>query len=161
MRRGGLLGLVLLVSAPVAHGQAAPPSGPLDLQLSAANSRYAIYFQRPSIKWTGRQAEVWIFMALPASASSPGGWYLQKVDCASRTMGASGIYPVTSSGVVRSEIASTAKPMGPITAGSMDESVSQILCDGKTFNFDRPAVTDVPAASVQARELLASLAKPS
>ena len=160
MRLGGFLGLVLLALAPVAHGQAAPPSGPLDLQLSAANARYAIYFQRPSIKWTGRQAEVWIFMALPASAGSPGGWYLQKVDCTSRSMGASGIYPVTASGAVRPEMADMAKPMAPITAGSMDESVSQILCDGKTFNFNRPAVADVPAASAQARELLTSLAKP-
>lgn len=160
MRLAALLGLALLTLAP-AHAQTTPPTGVLDLQLTTANPRFAMFFQRPSIRWTGRTVQLWIFMALPESSAGFGGWYQQTIDCTGRTIAASAIWPVTKAQAVGSALSGTEKPTAPITPNSMDESISKALCDGADFKFSKPPATDVKTAWDQAQELFRSMTKPT
>lgn len=161
MRLAALLGLTFLTLAP-AHAQTTPPEGPLDLQFTAANHRFAMFFQRPSITWTGRTAQLWIFMAMPESSNAgAGGWYQQTIDCTARTITASGVWPVGKTYVVRPALSGTEKPTAPITANSMDESISKVLCDGVDFQFDKPPATDLQTAWLQAQDLFKSLPTPN
>jgi len=161
MRLAALLGLALL-ALPAAHAQGSPPTGLLDLQFSAANKRSAMFFQRPSISWNGRTAQLWIFMAMPEGAGQlKGGWFHQTIDCSARTIAGNDLWPVDQNFAVGPALAGTAKPAKQITPNSMDESISKVVCDGATFHFDRTPATDLQTAWTQAQDVFKSLAKPA
>lgn len=161
MRLKRLTGLFLLALAPLAHAQ--PPQTGLDLAFETGQARFVMFFQKPSISWTGRTANLWIFMALPEATSGgmAGGWSRQTIDCNARTITGSALWPVDLQFNVQPALAGTEKPTKAIAPDSMEESITQVICDGRDFKFNRPRATDLRTAWTQAQAFFTSLKKPT
>lgn len=147
----------LLAAGPAAS--ATPPEGELNLVLEAVagNGNFAVHIERSTMVRNRSTIDFWMFLTGHPRYTSDnwrGDWRQMRIDCQARTRKQGLTYSVDVRGSAQKTNSEGDAQPQPITADSMDESLAQIVCDGRSFNFNLAPVVNVIAATSQGRELL-------
>jgi hypothetical protein len=149
-------GLTALASP--AHAQA-----PLDLRLADVG-RFAAFVDMGGIAWTGRTARLRVLQVAEDGFTAGteafwGGWRYEVIDCDARTLAHAGFSSVRVGGK-EGPVSGDLRPATPLPAGSADEAVAKVVCDGWRPYAGVPVATSVEEAVRIGRPLIATGAEP-
>jgi len=153
-------GLTALASPVVAQVLA---SAPLELRLADVG-RFAAFVDMGAIAWTGRTAKLRVLQVTEegftaGSEAFWGGWRYEVLDCEARTIAHAGFSSVRVGGK-EGPISGDLRPAAVIPAGSADDAVARVVCDGRRPYSGVAVATNVEQAVKIGRPLIASGAEP-
>lgn len=154
---GALVFVCLVATTPLAVGQnssnSIPAGNALDLKLEALNEKYAVYMEHSRIDHAPDTISFWVLQVIPPSIGNYSAWSGMSINCATRQASQTEKLAVRDDDSVVG-LFGEFQDFRPITPDSMDESLFQIVCEDKSFNFDVPKVSSVAAAAAQGRAKL-------
>lgn len=159
--RNALLALSLWTPAP-ALAQAAA-SAPLELQLADVG-RFATFADLTSVRWTGRAAKLRVLQVAEGGFKAGaeefwGGWRHEVIDCDARTIAHAGFSSIRAGGR-EGPLTGDQRPAQPLPAGSTDEAVAKVVCDGWRPFAKVPAAASIEDAVRIGRPLIETGAEP-
>jgi hypothetical protein len=157
---GAVCGLTALASHTLAQ---IAPSSPLELRLADVG-RFASFVDMGGIAWTGRTARVRVLQVTEDGFTAGpeafwGGWRHEVLDCDARTIAHAGFSSVRVGGK-EGPLSGDLRPATAIPAGSADDAVAKVVCDGWRPYAGVATTTGVEQAVKIARPLIATGAEP-
>ena len=154
--RGRPLGLSALVLATLLAAPALAQA-PLELRLADVG-RFAAFVDMGGVQWTGRTARLRVLQVTEAGFTAGteafwGGWRYEVIDCDARTIAHAGFSSVRVGGK-EGPISGDQRPAAAIPAGSADDAVARVVCDGWRPFAKVPLATDVEGAVRIGRPLI-------
>ena len=158
--RNALLALALSTSPALAQ---TPPAAPLELRLADVG-RFAVFVDMGSVQWTGRTAKLRILQVAEGGFTAGpeafwGGWRHEVIDCQARTIAHAGFASIRAGGR-EGPLTGDQRSAALIPAGSADDAVAKVVCDGWRPYAKVPVATSVEAAVTLGRPLIESGAEP-
>jgi len=159
--RNALLALSLWTPAPVLAQ--APAPAPLELRLADVG-RFATFADLTSVQWTGRTAKLRVLQVAEGGFKAGseefwGGWRHEIIDCEARTVAHAGFSSIRAGGR-EGPLTGDQRPATPLPAGSADEAVAKVVCDGWRPFAKVPVATTVADAVAAGRALVETGAEP-
>jgi hypothetical protein len=141
----------------------AQAQAPLDLRLADVG-RFAAFVDMDGIAWTGRTARLRVLQVAEDGFTAGteafwGGWRYEVLDCDTRTLAHAGFSSVRVGGR-EGPVSGDLRPATPLPAGSADEAVAKVVCDGWRPYAGVPVATSVEEAVRIGRPLIATGAEP-
>lgn len=160
--RGLPLGLSAAVLA-LALASPALAQAPLELRLADVG-RFAVFVDMGGIAWTGRTARLRVLQVTEDGFTAGteafwGGWRHEVIDCDARTIVHAGFSSVRVGGK-EGPVSGDQRPAAAIPAGSTDDAVAKVVCDGGRPYATVPVATSLAQAVTVGRPLIATGAKP-
>jgi hypothetical protein len=123
-------GAIALASPALAQ---VPASTPLDLRLADVG-RFAAFVDIGGVAWTGRTARLRVLQVaedgfMAGGEAFWGGWRYEVIDCDARTIAHAGFSSIRAGGK-EGPVSGDQRPAAAIPAGSADEAVAKVVCDG-------------------------------
>jgi hypothetical protein len=158
--RNALLALVVCVSPAWAQS---PSPAPLELRLADVG-RFAAFVDLTSIRWEGRAARLRVLQVTEGGFKAGteefwGGWRHEVIDCDARTIAHAGFGSIRAGGR-EGPVTGDQRPAAPLPAGSADEAVAKVVCDGWRPFAKVPVATSVEDAVQIGRPLIETGAEP-
>jgi hypothetical protein len=149
-------GLIALASPALAQAQ-------LELRLADVG-RFAAFVDMGGIAWTGRTARLRVLQVAEDGFTAGteafwGGWRYEVIDCDARTIAHAGFSSVRVGGK-EGPLSGDLRPAAAIPAGSADDAVAKVVCDGWRPYADVAVTTNVESAVKIGRPLIATGAEP-
>lgn len=159
--RNALLALSLWTPTPVLAQ--APAQAPLKLRLADVG-RFATFADMTSVRWTGRTAQLRVLQVAEGGFKAGaeefwGGWRHEVIDCDARTIAHAGFSSIRAGGR-EGPLTGDQRPAAPLPAGSTDEAVAKVVCDGWRPYAKAPVATTVADAVKVGRPLIETGAEP-
>jgi hypothetical protein len=154
--------LALCVCVPPAWAQS-PSPGPLELRLADVG-RFATFVDMRGVQWEGRTATLRVLQVTEGGFKAGseefwGGWRHEVIDCDARTIAHAGFSSIRAGGR-EGPVAGDQRPAAPLPAGSTDEAVAKLVCDGWKPFAKAPIASSVEAAVSIGRPLIETGAEP-
>lgn len=158
--RNALLAVVLWTAPAFAQ---APLSAPLELRLADVG-RFAAFVDMGGVHWTGRTARLRVLQVTEGGFKAGteefwGGWRHEVIDCDARTIAHAGFSSVRAGGR-EGPVTGDQRPATPLPAGSTDEAVAKVVCDGWRPFAKVSVATSVEDAVKLGRPLIETGAEP-
>lgn len=136
---------------------------PLDLRLADVG-RFASFVDMGGIAWSGRTARLRVLQVAEdgftaGSEAFWGGWRYEILDCDARTIAHAGFSSVRVGGR-EGPVSGDQRPAAAIPAGSADDAVAKVVCDGRRPYAGVAVATSVEEAVRIGRPLIATGAEP-
>ena len=136
---------------------------PLELRLADVG-RFAAFVDMGGIAWSGRTAKVRVLQVAEAGFTAGtetfwGGWRYEVIDCDARTIAHAGFSSVRVGGK-EGPVSGDQRPAMAIPAGSADEAVAKVVCDGRRPYAAVPVASAVDDAVKLGRQLIENGAEP-
>jgi len=152
--------LIALASPALAQVSA---STPLELRLADVG-RFAAFVDLGGIAWTGRTARLRVLQVAEDGFTAGteafwGGWRYEVIDCDARTIAHAGFASIRAGGR-EGPISGDQRPPTAIPAGSADDAVAKMVCDGWRPYAAVPVAASVEQAVKIGRPLIATGAEP-
>ncbi|RRN62060.1 hypothetical protein [Caulobacter sp. 602-1] len=154
--------LILLVWT--APALARPPS-PALLELRLADvGRFASFVDMGGVQWSGRTAKLRVLQVTEGGFKAGaeefwGGWRHEVIDCTARTIAHAGFGSIRAGGR-EGPVTGDLRSASPLPAGSTDEAVAKVVCDGWKPFAKVPVASSVEAAVAIGRPLIETGAEP-
>lgn len=154
--------LILLVW--IAPALAQPPSpAPLELRLADVG-RFASFVDMGGVQWSGRTAKLRVLQVTEGGFKAGaeefwGGWRHEVIDCTARTIAHAGFGSIRAGGR-EGPVTGDLRSAAPLPAGSTDEAVAKVVCDGWKPFAKVPVASSVEAAVAIGRPLIETGAEP-
>lgn len=157
----GLVGALTALASPSLAQ--APASAPLELRLADVG-RFAAFVDMSGVAWTGRVAKLRVLQVTEEGFTAGteafwGGWRYEVLDCDARTIAHAGFSSVRVGGK-EGPVSGDLRPAAAIPAGSADEAVAKVVCDGWRPYAGVAVATNVEEAVKIGRPLIATGAEP-
>jgi hypothetical protein len=157
---GLVSGLMALASPALAQ---VPASAPLELRLADVG-RFAAFVDMGAIAWTGRTAKLRVLQVAEEGFTAGteafwGGWRYEVIDCDARTVAHAGFSSVRVGGK-EGPVSGDQRPAMAIPAGSADEAVAKVVCDGWRPYAAVPVAPTIEGAVELGRPLIERGAEP-
>ena len=141
----------------------APATAPLDLRLADVG-RFAVFVDMGGVQWTGRTAKLRVLQVTEGGFKVGaeefwGGWRREVIDCDARTIAHAGFGSIRAGGR-EGPVTGDLRPAAPLPAGSTDEAVAKLVCDGWKPFAKVPAAASVEDAVKIGRPLIETGAEP-
>jgi len=158
--RNALLALVVCVSP---AGAQAPSPAPLELRLADVG-RFAAFVDLASVRWEGRTARLRVLQVTEGGFKAGaeefwGGWRHEVIACDARTIAHAGFSSIRAGGR-EGPVTGDQRPAAPLPAGSADEAVAKVVCDGWKPFAKVPVARSVEEAVKLGRPLIETGAEP-
>lgn len=136
---------------------------PLELRLADVG-RFAVFVDMGSVQWTGRAAKLRVLQVAEGGFKAGseefwGGWRHEVIDCDARTIAHAGFSSIRAGGR-EGPLTGDQRPAQPLPAGSPDEAVAKVVCDGWRPFAKVPVATSVEEAVRIGRPLIETGAEP-
>ena len=136
---------------------------PLELRLADVG-RFAAFVDMGGIAWTGRTARLRVLQVTEEGFTAGaeafwGGWRHEVLDCEARTIAHAGFSSVRVGGK-EGPVSGDLRPAAAIPAGSADDAVAKVVCDGRRPYAGVAAAGSVEDAVKIGRPLIATGAEP-
>uniref|UniRef100_B0T828 Uncharacterized protein n=1 Tax=Caulobacter sp. (strain K31) TaxID=366602 RepID=B0T828_CAUSK len=136
---------------------------PLELRLADVG-RFAAFVDMGGIAWTGRTAKLRVLQVAEAGFTAGteafwGGWRYEVLYCDTRTIAHAGFSSVRVGGK-EGPVSGDQRPAMAIPAGSADEAVAKVVCDGWRPYAGVPVASTVEEAVALGRPLIERGAEP-
>ncbi|WP_310002247.1 hypothetical protein [Caulobacter segnis] len=159
--RNALLAITLWTGPAMA--QTASPPAPLELRLADVG-RFAVFVDMGGVQWTGRVAKLRVLQVAEGGFKAGaeefwGGWRHEVIDCDARAIAHAGFSSIRAGGR-EGPLTGDQRPAQPLPAGSADEAVAKVVCDGWRPYATIPVSTSVALAVATGRPLIESGAEP-
>lgn len=146
-----------------ALAQAPSPAGPLELRLADVG-RFAVFVDMRGVQWTGRTARLRVLQVAEGGFKAGteefwGGWRHEAIDCQARTIAHAGFSSIRAGGR-EGPLTGDQRPAASLPAGSADEAVAKVVCDGWRPFAQVPVATSVEQAVGLGRPLIETGAEP-
>jgi hypothetical protein len=143
--------------------QTASPSAPLELRLADVG-RFATFVDLGSVQRTGRVAKLRVLQVAEGGFKAGaeefwGGWRHEVIDCQARTIAHAGFSSIRAGGR-EGPLTGDQRPAQPLSAGSADEAVAKVVCDGWKPFATVPVAASVEQAVRLGRPLIETGAEP-
>jgi hypothetical protein len=153
----GLVGGLTALASP------ALAQAPLELRLADVG-RFAAFVDMGGIAWTGRTARLRVLQVAEDGFTAGteafwGGWRYEVLDCDARTIAHVGFSSVRVGGK-EGPVSGDLRPAAAIPAGSADDAVAKVVCDGWRPYAGVSVATSVEDAVKLGRPLIATGAEP-
>jgi hypothetical protein len=130
---------------------------PLELRLADVG-RFAVFVDMGSVQWSGRTAKLRVLQVTEGGFKAGaeefwGGWRHEVIDCEGRTIAHAGFGSVRVGGR-EGPVTGDLRPAAPLPAGSADEAVAKVVCDGWRPFAKVPVARGVEAAVRIGRPLI-------
>jgi hypothetical protein len=130
---------------------------PLELRLADVG-RFAVFVDMGGVAWTGRTARVRVLQVAEDGFTAGaeafwGGWRYEVLDCDARAITHAGFSSVRVGGK-EGPVSGDLRPAAAIPAGSADEAVARVVCDGWRPFAKVPVATSVAQAVEIGRPLI-------
>ena len=153
--RYGLAGACTVLASAQALAQSQfdslPAGDALELKMEGLNERYAIYIEHGSVERTPTTVTFWMLQVIPKSVVEYSNWQIMSIDCGSWSWAGTRNFAVKTDGKLYGTSGEDVDDYTPITEDSMNESIAEVMCEGKSFNLGQPQVSSFDAAVEQAR----------
>ncbi|MCA0358217.1 MAG: hypothetical protein LCH78_15460 [Proteobacteria bacterium] len=158
--RNALLALVVWTTPALAQTAA---SAPLELRLADVG-RFAMFVDMGGVQWTGRTARLRVLQVTEGGFKAGaeefwGGWRHEVIDCDARTIAHAGFGSVRAGGR-EGPVTGALRPAQPLPAGSAEEAVAKVVCDGWKPFAKVPVASSVEEAVRIGRPLIETGAEP-
>ncbi|MBO9558560.1 MAG: hypothetical protein J7515_08230 [Caulobacter sp.] len=136
---------------------------PMELRLADVG-RFASFVDMGGIAWTGRTARLRVLQVTEEGFTAGteafwGGWRYEVLDCDARTIAHAGFSSVRVGGR-EGPVSGDQRPAAAIPAGSADDAVAKVVCDGQRPYANIPVAASVEEAVKLGRPLIATGAEP-
>ena len=136
---------------------------PLELRLADVG-RFAVFVDMGGVQWTGRTARLRVLQVAEGGFTAGteafwGGWRREVIDCDARTIAHAGFSSIRAGGR-EGPLTGDQRPAAPPPAGSADEAVAKVVCDGWRPFAKVPVADSVEAAVRIGRPLIETGAEP-
>lgn len=136
---------------------------PLALRLADVG-RFAAFVDMGGVAWTGRTARLRVLQVTEDGFTAGaeafwGGWRYEVLDCDARTIAHAGFSSVRVGGK-EGPISGDLRPAATIPAGSADDAVAKVVCDGRRPYAGVAVATSLEEAVKLGRPLIATGAEP-
>lgn len=153
----GLLSVLTALASP------ALAQAPMELRLADVG-RFASFVDMGGIAWTGRTARLRVLQVTEEGFTAGteafwGGWRYEVLDCDARTIAHAGFSSVRVGGR-EGPVSGDQRPAAAIPAGSADDAVAKVVCDGQRPYANIPVAASVEEAVKLGRPLIATGAEP-
>jgi hypothetical protein len=153
----------LLGGGAIALASPAVAQAPLELHLADVG-RFAAFVDMGGIAWTGRTARLRVLQVAEDGFTAGteafwGGWRHEVIDCDARSIAHAGFSSVRVGGK-EGPISGDLRPAAAIPAGSADEAVAKLVCDGWRPFAGVAVAGSVEQAVTIGRPLIATGAEP-
>lgn len=147
----------LLGGGAIALAFPAMAQAPLELRLADVG-RFAAFVDMGGVAWTGRTARLRVLQVTEDGFTAGaeafwGGWRYEVLDCDARTIAHAGFSSVRVGGK-EGPISGDLRPAAAIPAGSADDAVARVVCDGWRPFAKVPVATSVARAVEIGRPLI-------
>ena len=138
---------------------------PSPLQLRLADvGRFATFVDMGGVQWTGRVAKLRVLQVAEGGFKAGteefwGGWRHEVIDCQARTIAHAGFSSIRAGGR-EGPLTGDQRPAAPLPAGSADEAVAKVVCDGWRPFAKVPVAQGVEDAVRIGRPLIETGAEP-
>ena len=154
--RNALLALVVCATPAGAQAQ-------LELRLADVG-RFAVFVDMGSVRWEGRTARLRVLQVTEGGFKAGaeefwGGWRHEVIVCDARTIAHAGFGSIRAGGR-EGPVTGDLRPAAPLPAGSADEAVAKVLCDGWRPFSKVPMAASVEEAVGIGRPLIETGAEP-
>jgi hypothetical protein len=162
--RNALLALCVW-TAPALAQTPAPATLPAPLELRLADvGRFAAFVDMGGVQWTGRTAKLRVLQVTEGGFTAGaeefwGGWRHEVIDCDARTIAHAGFGSIRAGGR-EGPVTGDLRPASPLPAGSTDEAVAKVVCDGWKPFAKVPVASSVEEAVKLGRPLIETGAEP-
>lgn len=141
----------------------APAPAPLELRLADVG-RFAAFVDQTSVRWEGRTARLRVLQVTEGGFKAGseefwGGWRHEVIDCDARTIAHAGFSSIRAGGR-EGPVTGDQRPATPLPAGSTDEAVAKVVCDGWRPFAKVPVAGAVEEAVKIGRPLIETGAEP-
>jgi hypothetical protein len=153
----------LLGGGAIALASPALAQAPLELRLADVG-RFATFVDMGGIAWTGRTARLRVLQVTEDGFTAGteafwGGWHHEALDCNARTIAHAGFSSVWVGGK-EGPVSGDLRPAVAIPAGSADDAVARVVCDGWRPFAGVPVAHSLEEAVQLGRPLIATGAEP-
>jgi hypothetical protein len=136
---------------------------PLELRLADVG-RFASFVDMGGIAWTGRTARLRVLQVAEDGFTAGteafwGGWRYEVLDCDARTIAHAGFSSVRVGGK-EGPVSGDLRPAAAIPAGSGDDAVAKVVCDGWRPYAGVPVAHSLEGAVQLGRPLITTGAEP-
>jgi len=143
---------------PLSHAQDAfsslPSGDGLALKMEGLNDRYAMYVEHGSVERTPPIVNFWTLQVGPESVVDYSNWRVMSINCDSWSWAGTRNFAVKTDGKLFGTSGEDVDQYTPITEDSMNESIAQVMCEGKDFELGQPQVSSFDQAVAQAHSVL-------
>jgi len=148
-------------TAPALAQTASPP--PLELRLADVG-RFAMFVDMGGVQLTGRTARLRVLQVAEGGFKAGaeefwGGWRHEVIDCDARTITHAGFGSIRAGGR-EGPVTGDQRPAAAIPAGSADEAVARVVCDGWRPYAKVPMASSIEQAVRIGRPLIETGAEP-
>lgn len=154
----GLAAAAWVTVCPLSSAQDAfgslPSGDDLALKMEGLNDRYAIFVEHGSVERTPPIVNFWTLQVAPKSIVDYSNWRVMSINCDSWSWAGTRNFAVKTDGTLFGTSGEDVNTYTPITEDSMNESIAQVLCEGKDFELGQPQVSSFDQAVEQARTVL-------
>ena len=145
-----------------ALAQTASPA-PLELRLADVG-RFAMFVDMGGVQWTGRTARLRVLQVTEGGFNAGaeefwGGWRHEVIDCDARTIAHAGFGSIRAGGR-EGPVTGALRPAQPLSAGSAEEAVAKVVCDGWKPYAKVPVARGIEEAVRIGRPLIETGAEP-
>jgi len=159
-RRASVAGLIYALTALASPVLAQTP---IELRLADVG-RFASFVDMGAIAWTGRIAKLRVLQVTEEGFTAGaeafwGGWRYEVIDCDARTIVHAGFSSVRVGGK-EGPVSGDLRPAAAIPAGSADDAVARVVCDGWRPFTKAPVANSVEDAVKIGRPLIEAGAEP-
>lgn len=136
---------------------------PLELRLADVG-RFAVFVDMGGVQWSGRVAKLRVLQVAEGGFKAGseefwGGWRHEAIDCDARTIAHAGFSSIRAGGR-EGPLTGDQRPAQPLPAGSTDEAVAKVVCDGWRPFSKVPVAANVEDAVRIGRPLIETGAEP-
>nr|WP_295109464.1 hypothetical protein [uncultured Caulobacter sp.] len=138
---------------------------PTQLELRLADvGRFAVFVDMGGVRWEGRTARLRVLQVTEGGFRAGaeafwGGWRHEVIDCQARTIAHTGFGSIRAGGR-EGPVTGDLRPAAPLPAGSTDEAVAKVVCDGWRPFAQVPVAGSIEEAVRIGRPLIETGAEP-